>query len=45
MEMQLVLIRVAQKFRFKLQDNKDIEVNPLISLEPKGGVPVVASVR
>lgn len=45
MEMQLVLIRVAQRFRFKLQDDRDIEVNPLISLEPKGGVPVVAMTR
>lgn len=45
MEMQLVLIRVAQRFRFKLQDDGQIEVNPIISLEPKGGVPVVACAR
>ena len=45
MEMQLVLVRIAQRFRFKLQDARVIEANPIVSLEPKGGVPVIALAR
>ena len=45
MEMQLVLIRVAQKYRFRLERDEEINPLPLISLEPRGGVPVVATRR
>jgi cytochrome P450 len=46
MEMQLLIIEICKKFRFYLQKpNETIQPNPLISLEPRGGIKAVVTVR
>ncbi len=40
MEAHLVLATLARCFRFKLTGARDIEPEPLVTLRPKGGVPV-----
>lgn len=45
MEMQLILITVSRRFRVRLVSSEEILPNPLLSLEPKGGVPVTLEAR
>ncbi len=41
MEGQVALAHLAQHFRFDLQDERtEVEPEPLITLRPKGGLPV-----
>jgi cytochrome P450 len=40
MEGQLVLATLAQRLRFELVSNKPVETEPLVTLRPKGGLPV-----
>lgn len=46
MEMQLILVQISRKFRFELlHPQNEVEMNPLISLEPKGPIAVRVHVR
>jgi cytochrome P450 len=46
MEMQLVIATICQQYQLQLAPNQqDVKPNPLISLEPKGGVQVIVSAR
>lgn len=39
MEMQLLIAIISQRFEFILHpDSQDVQLNPMVSLEPKGGV-------
>lgn len=46
MEMQIILTLISQKFRFELAPGQgEVQMNPLISLEPKDGIRVIAIPR
>ncbi|MBL8160555.1 MAG: cytochrome P450 [Anaerolineae bacterium] len=45
MEARLLLATVAQRYRLALAPGQHVEMNPLITLNPKGGLPMTVSVR
>jgi len=45
MEMQLALAMLLPKFKFTPVDNKPPDLEPLVTLRPKGGLPVVVALR
>lgn len=38
MEMQLILVRMVQRFEFDLVEGQNVEMRPLITLQPKNGI-------
>ncbi len=45
MEMQLLLHSILQRYNFELAPEADIEMQPLVTLRPKHGVPLIFSRR
>lgn len=45
MEMQIIVAMLAQRFRFKLQSGKTVEPAQLLTLRPKGGMPMTVIER
>lgn len=45
MEGHVLLATIARNFRFELTTDKAIELEPLVTLRPKGGIPVRAQIR
>lgn len=45
MEMQLIIAMLAQRYRFKLRENYKPELDPLITLRAKGGMPMTVTRR
>jgi len=45
LEMQLVLAILIQKFKFSVDPDFQVELEPLITLRPKGGMPLTVTAR
>lgn len=45
MEARLLLATIAQRFRLTVQPGQRVEMNPLITLNPKGGLPMTVQQR
>ncbi|HEU5441847.1 MAG TPA: hypothetical protein VFU88_21380 [Ktedonobacterales bacterium] len=45
MEAHLVLVTVAQRYRLRLTSDRPVEPEPLITLRPRGGVPLLLERR
>ena len=45
MEMVLVMATIAQKFRFRMTVPRSVEIEPAMSLRPRGGIPLVIESR
>ncbi len=45
MEMQIIVAMLVQRFRFKLQPGKTVEPAQLLTLRPKGGMPMTVTKR
>jgi len=45
LEMQLVLAILCQKFTFSIDPNLEVELEPLVTLRPKGGMPLTVRSR
>lgn len=45
MEMQIIVVMLAQQFDFKLAPGVTIDIDPLVTLRPKGGMPMTVTPR
>lgn len=45
MEMQFVLAMMIKRYRFKVVENQEIDINPMITLRPRHGIKVIVKKR
>ena len=45
MEMVLVMATIAQQFRFRMAVPRSVEIEPAMSLRPRGGIPLTVEAR
>ncbi|MBS1618194.1 MAG: cytochrome P450, partial [Bacteroidetes bacterium] len=45
LEMQIILITLYRRFRFRLQEGFEVEQEPLVTLRPKNGMQMIAERR
>ena len=45
MEMQFVLAMMIKRYRFKVVENQEIDINPMITLRPRHGIKVILKKR